>query len=87
MHPHLGEVCPQGLGIRRFKPELRRAATKLVGQRTPEDQPSPTNTLDEVRRDMARLAMAREQIGLIEQARLTRSAQAPSPGSGTLPPA
>jgi transposase len=65
------------LGIRGFKPELRRAAKKLDGLRTPENQPIPTNTLDEIRRDMARLAMVREQIGLIEQARQARIAQAP----------
>lgn len=65
------------LGIRSFKPELRRAAKKLDGLRTPENQPIPTNTLDEIRRDMARLAMVRQQIGLIEQARQARIAQAP----------
>lgn len=40
------------LGIRGFKPELRRARQKLDGLRTPEDLPIPTNTLDELRRDM-----------------------------------
>src|SRR4051812_12616533 len=65
------------LGIRGFKPELRRAPGKLDGLRTPEGLPIPTNTLEELRRDMARLAMVREQIDLIEQARLARIAQAP----------
>jgi hypothetical protein len=32
----------------------------------------PAHTLDEIRRDLARLAMVREQIGLIEQARVPR---------------
>jgi transposase len=68
------------LGIRGFKPQLRRATNKLDGLRTPEDQPIPTNTLDEIRRDMARLALVREQIGRIEQARLARIAQAPETG-------
>jgi transposase len=68
------------LGIRGFKPHLRRATNKLDGLRTPEDQPIPTNTLDEIRRDMARLALVREQIGRIEQARLARIAQAPETG-------
>src|SRR6202166_3764297 len=36
--------------------------------------------LDELRRDMARLAWVREQINAIEQARLERLAQAPSTG-------
>lgn len=42
--------------------------------------PIPPNTLDEIRRDKARLAMVREQIGLIEQARLARVKQAPETG-------
>jgi transposase len=41
--------------------------------------PIPQNTLDEIRRDMARLAMLREQIKVIEQTRLERLEQAPSP--------
>ncbi len=72
------------LGIRGFKPQLRRATNKLDGLRTPEDQPIPTNTLDEIRRDMARLALVREQIGLIEQARLARIAQAPETGPNAM---
>jgi transposase len=72
------------LGIRGFKPELRRAAKKLDGLRTPEDQPIPTNTLEEIRRDMARLAMVREQIDQIEQVRLARIAQAPATGPNAM---
>lgn len=72
------------LGIRGFKPELRRAPKKLDGLRTPEDLPIPTNTLEELRRDMARLAMVREQIELIEQARLARIAQAPETGPNAM---
>ena len=68
------------LGIRGFKPELRRAPQKLDALRTPEGLPIPPNTLEEIRRDMARLAMVREQIDLIEQARLTRIEQAPETG-------
>ncbi len=44
----------------------------------PEGLPIPPNTLDEIRRDLARLAMVREQIDLIEQARLERIVQAPN---------
>ncbi len=65
------------LGIRGFKPELRRAPKRLDGLRTPEGLPIPPNTLDEIRRDLARLEMVREQIDLIEQARLVRIEQTP----------
>ncbi|MDQ2802664.1 MAG: IS110 family transposase [Pseudomonadota bacterium] len=65
------------LGIRGFKPELRRAPKKLDGLRTPEGLPIPPNTLDEIRRDLTRLAMVRDQIDFIEQARLVRIEQAP----------
>ena len=72
------------LGIRGFKPELRRAPKKLDGLRTPADLPIPPNTLDEIRRDLARLAMVREQIDLIEQARLERIEQAPETGPNAM---
>jgi transposase len=72
------------LGIRGFKPELHWAPRKLDGLRTPEDLPIPTNTLDEIRRDMARLAMVREQIELIEQARQARIKQAPETGPNAM---
>jgi transposase len=72
------------LGIRGFKPELRRAPQKLDGLRTPEGLPIPPNTLDEIRRDLARLAMVREQIDLIEQARLVRVQEAPETGPNAM---
>jgi transposase len=72
------------LGIRGFKPELRRAPKKLDALRTPEGLPIPPNTLDEIRRDQARLAMVREQINMIEQARLTRIEQAPETGPNAM---
>ena len=72
------------LGIRGFKPELRRAPKKLDALRTPEDLPIPPNTLDEIRRDLARLAMVREQIDMIEQARLARIEQAPETGPNAM---
>ena len=55
------------LGIRSFKPELRKphSGSRLVHARGPTD---PTDTLDEIRRDLARLAMIRAQIKAIEQA-------------------
>jgi transposase len=68
------------LGIRGFKPELRRAPQRLEALRTPEDLPIPPNRLAELRRDLARLAMVREQIVAIEQARLEHLGQAPATG-------
>ena len=50
------------LGIRGFKPELLKAPERLDAMRTPEGVQIPPNMLDELRRDMARLAWVREQI-------------------------
>src|SRR5271166_1391740 len=58
------------LGIRGFKPQLRKAPQLVETLRTPEDVSIPPNTLEEIRRDLARLAILREQIKAIEQARL-----------------
>ena len=68
------------LGIRGFKPELRRAPEKLAALRTPEAQPLPPNMLEEMRREMTRLALVRDQIAAIEQARLARLEQTPASG-------
>jgi transposase len=68
------------LGIRGFKPELLKAPQRLGTLRTPEGVPIPPNMLDEMRRDMARLAWVREQIQAIERARLERLEQAPAGG-------
>jgi len=65
------------LGIRGFKPELRRAPQRLDTLRTPEGVPIPPNILDEMRRDLARLAVIREQIAAIERTRLERLNQTP----------
>ena len=72
------------LGIRGFKPELRRAPQRLEGLRTPEDLPIPPNTLDEFRRDLARLALVRNQIETIERVRLERLEQAPKTGANAM---
>jgi transposase len=72
------------LGIRGFKPELRKAPHRLAALRTPENLPLPPNTLDEIRRDMARLALVREQIEEIEQTRLDRLEQAPEEGPNAM---
>ena len=66
------------LGIRDFRPTLRTAAEHLAGLRTPEGVGLPANTLAELRRDMARLQMVKEQIKEIEQTRLARLAQPPA---------
>lgn len=68
------------LGIRGFKPELLKAPERLEAMRTPEGVQIPPNMLNELRRDMARLAWVREQINAIEQARLGRLEQAPARG-------
>lgn len=65
------------LGVRGFKPTLRAAAERLIALRTPEDGPLPPNTLAELRRDMARLCVVKEQIKDIEAARLVRLAATP----------
>jgi transposase len=64
------------LGVRGFKPELLKAPERLEAMRTPEGVQIPPNMLDEMRRDMARLAWVRAQINAIEQARLGRLEQA-----------
>jgi transposase len=72
------------LGIRGFKPELRRAPQRLADLRTPEDLPIPPNTLDELRRDLARLALVRNQIETIERVRLERLQQTPKTGANAM---
>jgi len=64
------------LGIRGFKPELQRASEKLNILLTPEGQPLPSNLLEEMRRELKRLSLIREQILAIERARLARLQQA-----------
>ena len=66
------------LGIRDFKPHVRRAAERLAALRTPEGVAPPPNTLAELRRDMARLQLVKEQIKQIERTRLERLRQPPA---------
>ena len=68
------------LGIRGFNPKLKKAAERLEGLRTPEGERVPPNTLAELRRDMERRQLLRDQIRQIEDARLDRLEQAPSDG-------
>ena len=65
------------LGVRGFKPGLRKAAERLAQLRTPEGVPLPPNTLAELGRDMARLRVITDQIGEIEAARVERLRQQP----------
>jgi transposase len=68
------------LGIRGFKPTLRRAPERLATLHTPEGAPLPPNTLAELHRDMARLHFVIGQIREIEVARLARLEQHPEQG-------
>ena len=68
------------LGIRAFNPKVKKAAGRLEDLRTPEDEPIPPNTLAELRRDMERRRLIRDQIRQIEEARLERLDHAPSDG-------
>ena len=63
------------LGIRNFKPTLRKAAERLATVHTPEGTPLPPNTLAELQRDMARLGVVVSQIRQIEEARQKRLEQ------------
>ena len=56
----------------------------LESLHTPEELPIPPNTLDEIRRDIARLTIVRDQIKAIEQDRLERLEQAPPTGPSAM---
>jgi transposase len=72
------------LGIRGFKPTLRGAPERLEALRTPDGATLPPNTLAELRRDMARLRLVREQIKELETARLERLEQASGEGTSAM---
>jgi len=69
------------LGVRNFKPTLRKAAERLATVHTPEGTPLPRNVLAELQRDMARLGFVVSQIREIEQARQKRLEQETETGS------
>ena len=69
------------LGIRGFKPNLRRAAAQLEVLTTPDGMALPANTLAELRREMARLQLIAGQVQEIEAARLKRLEQQPKKGA------
>jgi transposase len=52
----------------------------LEALRTPESTSLPANIIEEFRRDMARLALVREQIAAIERTRVEQLDQAPDKG-------
>jgi transposase len=68
------------LGVRGFKPHLRKAPERLAGLRTAEGTGLPANIIEEFRRDMVRLALVREQISSIEKTRAERLKRAPDTG-------
>jgi len=68
-------------GIGNFNVKYRKAAERLEEVRGPEGMPLAENTLAELRRDMARLALVRAQIKEIEKTRLERLKKAPQEGS------
>jgi transposase len=72
------------LGIRGFNPKLRKAAGRLESLRTPEGEPIPQNTLEEMNRDLAHLAFLRGQIKAVEQVRLAHLQQAPKTGTNVM---
>jgi len=69
------------LGLPKVNIKLRKAAEQLAGLRTPEGEPVPPNTLAELHRGLARLAVIRAQIKAIEEARLERLKAAPAQGT------
>ena len=68
------------LGVRKFNPKLKKASERLTDLRTPEGEPIPPNTLDEMKRDMERRQLICAQIRKIEQERLKHLVQAPDTG-------
>jgi len=68
-------------GIGNFNVKYRKAAERLEEVRGREGMPLAENTLAELRRDMARLALVRVQIKEIEKTRLERLKKAPQEGS------
>jgi transposase len=75
------KACLARLGIRNFKSTLRKASKLLETLCTPEEVPLPTNTLAELRRDMARLCFITDQVKEIERTRLHRLQQSPEKGT------
>ena len=69
------------LGIRNFKPAVRKAVERLATMHTPEGMSLPPNTLAELQRDVARLGFVVSQIREIEEARQKQLEQQHETGS------
>jgi transposase len=72
------------LGIAGFNIKLRYARQKLAALRTPNGEPIPPNTLQELYRDLERLELIKKQIKSIEQARVQRLKAEPNHGTNPL---
>lgn len=73
------------LGIRGFKPGLKKAAEQLEALRTAEGEPIPPNTRAELRRHLEWLRLLKEQIAAIERPRIQALAEtAPSGANATV---
>jgi transposase len=72
------------LGVRGFKPTVRKALERLDALRTPEGTGLPPNTRAELHRDMARLQFVTEQIQQIEAARGERLEQQAGAGPNAM---
>jgi transposase len=72
------------LGVRTFKPTLRKAPQQLSALLTPEGVPLPPNTLRELQRDMARLRFVMDQIKDIEATRSEEVKTASETGPGAM---
>jgi len=72
------------LGIRGFNPKLKAAVERLDALRTPEGEPIPPNMLAELKRDMERQRIVKQQIAQIERTRLDRLADAAAEGPNAM---
>jgi transposase len=72
------------LGIHNFMPTLRNASQRLETLRTLEGVAVPPNTLAELRHDMARLSLVKQQIKEIETARHEQMPQVPGEGGDAM---
>ena len=71
-------------GVRGFNPKLRGAIGKLEGLRTPCGEPLAPNTVAELRRDLQRLALVRQQVRELETERLQRLAAPAAEGGSAM---
>src|SRR6202035_255145 len=78
--PNRERECLARLGIRNFKPTLRKAAERLGTLHIPEGSALPPNVSAELQRDIARLGFVTRQIKEIEEARQERLEQEPENG-------